>query len=262
MKKNLFVLAILSFLMMQNTFAQISVNLKGTWIFSKAYVYSKNDEKDKNVATRAKYDKETVTITQKMQNGVYKITEKECKFDKDASLSGTYVINELVFTLNGKPYSLGEYGGAAGKFFDILVPAPTKEDDQKVIRMEFKKEQTAKSAKLNGNWKFDRVVNYDYPTIDEKKAQSMTDIFTNVTMNFTDVTFKIDLPQPVAGKYKYDVATGMLTLTFTKAGDNPFAKMLQDYTYNLINNNEYFTLQFLSKGFEKPSYQLVFNKVK
>ncbi len=258
MKKNLFILAILSFFIMENATAQI--NLKGTWVFSEVYVYSKNEEKDKDAKIRAKYDKENAELTKKLQNGVYKITEKDAKFDKDASLSGTYVINELIFTLNGKPYALGEFGGSAGKFFDILLPAPTKEDDQKVIRFAFKKQQTAESAKLNGSWKFDRVVNYDYPTITEKMSESMTTVFSNVIIDFTNNTFKMNSPDAVSGKYKYDFKTTILILTPT--GTNPYAKMLKDYTYKLVNNDEYFTLLFMSKGFEKPSYQLVFNKVK
>ncbi len=260
MKKNLFTLAIFSFLLVQNVLAQI--NLKGTWIFSETYVYCKDDEKDKDAKLRAKYAKETAELTAKMQNGVYKITEKDCTFDKDASLSGTYAINELVFTLNGKPYNLGQYGGSGGKFFDILVPAPTKEDEQKVIRFAFKKQQTAESAKLNGSWKFDRVVNYDYPNVDEKKAQSMTDVFTDINIDFTNDTFKMNFPQPVTGKYKYDVATTVLTLTPAKAGKSPFAEIIKVYKFKLVNNDEYFTLLFMSKGFEKPSYQLVFNKIK
>jgi hypothetical protein len=258
MKKNLFILAIFSFLLVQNVLAQI--NLKGTWIFTEAYVYSKDDTKDKDAAIRAKYEKETASIKLKMKNGVYKITDKEAKFDKDASLSGTYVINELIFTLNGKPYNLGQFGGSAGKFFDILVPTPTKEDDQKVVRMEFKKQQTEISAKLNGSWKFDRVVNYNYPTIDEKMAESMTNVFSNVTADFTNDTFKMNLPDAVSGKYKYDFKTTIFMLTPTQS--NTYGKMLKDYTYKLVNNDEFFTLLFMTKGSEKPSYQLVFNKVK
>jgi hypothetical protein len=258
MKKNLSILTIISLLIMQNVVAQI--NLKGTWIYVNAYYYSNDAEKYKNTKIREQYESETEALRKKWVNGVYKITEKDAKFDKDVLLSGTYSINELVFTLNGKPHSLSEYGGSAGKFFSLEMPVPTKEDSQKLLHIEFKKEQTAKSAKLNGNWKFDRIVNYDYPTIDEKKAQSMTDVFSNVSVDFTNDTFKMNLPDAVSGKYKYDSKTTTLTLTPTQS--NAYAKMLKDYSYKLINNYEYFTLLFMSKGFEKPSYQLVFNKVK
>lgn len=258
MKKNLFILAILSFFIIENVVAQI--NLKGTWIFSETYVFSLNAKKDKNKAIRAKYAKETAEITAKMKNGVYTITEKECKFDKDATLSGAYAIEGLVFTLNGKPYGLSEGGGSAGKFFELLVPAPTKEDAEKVIRMEFKKQQTAESAKLNGAWKFDRMVNYDYPTIDEKKAKTMEDLFTNITIDFTDNAFTMNFAQPATGKYAYDVATTMLALTPEKVENKPFAEILKMYKFKLVNNDEYFTLLFISEKSKKPTYQLVFNK--
>jgi hypothetical protein len=91
-------------------------------------------------------------------------------------------------------------------------------------------------------------------------AESMTTVFSNVIGDFTNDTFKMNLPDAVSGKYKYDAKTTALTLTPTQS--NAYGKMLKDYTYKLVNNDEYFTLLFMSKGFEKPSYQLVFNKVK
>ena len=135
------------------------------------------------------------------------------------------------------------------------------------------------NTKIAGTaWKFDRVMNYDYPTITEKNAEAMNAMFDGAVVIFGDKTSKLgnktskslfmlnfNNTEVVLGSYTY--LKTKLKINYDEPASTaptPRLNFMKDYTYSIATLGEGDTdivIKFWhASQLAKPTYQLVFKK--
>ena len=128
------------------------------------------------------------------------------------------------------------------------------------------------NVKIAGtSWEFDRVMNYDYPTITEKDATDMNAMFKDAAITFGDKTSKFlfmlnfNNAEVVFGSYTY--LKTKLKINYNEPASTaptPRLNFMKGYTYSIAKLGEGDTdivIKFWHANQPaKPTYQLVFKK--